>query len=235
MGKYLNEERYQGSKKKIGLIALIVLILGLSLGIGLISIGIVKNNEIDSKYSDESKEALQNQIDSEKILLENKKNELKNKGVNPSSNYEDGEAYDLYVITEVLDPGFNHCKFDEYTTNSLTSKYCALKEELEDLNSSFGSDFDKSSNVAFFMFGVFIIIATCMISFAIFMITKRREMLAFGIQQVMPVAKEGIEEFAPTIGKVGSQLAKDMAPAYGEIAKEISKGIKEGLKKEDEE
>ena len=67
-------------------------------------------------------------IDSEKILLENKKNELKNKGVNPSSNYEDGEAYDLYVITEVLDPGFNHCKFDEYTTNSLTSKYCALKE-----------------------------------------------------------------------------------------------------------
>ena len=85
------------------------------------------------------------------------------------------------------------------------------------------------------MLGAFIIIATCMISFAIFMVTKRREMLAFGLQQVMPVAKEGMEEIAPTIGKVGSEIAKNMAPAYGEIAKEISKGIKEGLKNDEEE
>ena len=34
----------------------------------------------------------------------------------------------------------------------------------------------------------------------------------------------------PTLTKVGSSIAKGMAPAYGEMAKEISKGIKEGLK-----
>ena len=235
MGKYLNEERYEGNKKKISLIALVVFCLGLSLGIGLITLGVIKNNKIDSKYSEESKDAIKSQIAEEKVKLENKKSELKNKGVVASSNYENGEAYDLYIITEVLDPGFNHCAFDEYSENPLTSKYCSLKEELDDLNRSNGSEFDKSSNVVFFMFGAFVIIATCMISFAIFMVTKRREMLAFGLQQVMPVAKEGMEEIAPTIGKVGSEIAKNMAPAYGEIAKEISKGIKEGLQKDEEE
>ena len=34
---------------------------------------------------------------------------------------------------------------------------------------------------------------------------------------------------APTAGKVGKTIAKEMAPAYGEFAKEIAKGIKEGL------
>ena len=50
-------------------------------------------------------------------------------------------------------------------------------------------------------------------------IGHRREITAYTTQQVMPVAKEGIEEMAPTVGK-----------AAGEVAK----GIKEGLKDEDE-
>ena len=35
---------------------------------------------------------------------------------------------------------------------------------------------------------------------------------------------------APSIGKAGATITKEMAPAYGEVAREISKGIKEGLK-----
>ena len=46
-----------------------------------------------------------------------------------------------------------------------------------------------------------------------------REITAFTIQQTMPVAKEGIEKIAPAAGKV---------------AKEIVKGVKEGLKDEEE-
>ena len=72
-----------------------------------------------------------------------------------------------------------------------------------------------------------------MISFAIYRVATRREIAAFSVQQVMPVAQEGIEKMAPTFGKVGGELAKNMAPVYGEIAKEISKGIKEGLKDEE--
>ena len=42
----------------------------------------------------------------------------------------------------------------------------------------------------------------------------KREIVAFQAQQVMPVAKEGIEQMSPTIGKTAGDIAK---------------GIKEGL------
>ena len=67
------------------------------------------------------------------------------------------------------------------------------------------------------------------------LIAHKREITAFGVQQVMPVAQEGIEKMAPTIGKAGASIAKEMAPVYGEIAKEIGKGIKEGKQAATEE
>ncbi len=48
-------------------------------------------------------------------------------------------------------------------------------------------------------------------------ISHRREITAYTTQQVMPVAKEGLNEISPEIGNV---------------AKEVTKGIKEGLKDE---
>lgn len=66
-------------------------------------------------------------------------------------------------------------------------------------------------------FGVFILFGSLMISGAIFMFAKRREILAFQVQQVAPVAKEGVEKATPVVGK-----------AAGDIAKEIAKGIAEG-------
>ena len=48
----------------------------------------------------------------------------------------------------------------------------------------------------------------------VMIVAHRREITAYTTQQVMPVAKEGIEQMSPTIGK-----------AAGDIAK----GIKEGL------
>lgn len=64
--------------------------------------------------------------------------------------------------------------------------------------------------------GLFI---TCIGLIVRFVIGNRREITAYTTQQVMPVAQEGIEKMTPTISK-----------ASGQIAKEISKGIKEGLK-----
>ena len=55
-----------------------------------------------------------------------------------------------------------------------------------------------------------------------FVIGNRREIMAYTTQQVMPVAQEGIEKMAPTIGN-----------AVGTIAKGITKGIKDGLKDEE--
>ena len=61
-----------------------------------------------------------------------------------------------------------------------------------------------------FIFGLFIPIPTFISAFG-------REITAFQTKQIMPVAQEGMEKMAPTMGNV---------------AKEISKGIKDGLKEE---
>jgi hypothetical protein len=62
------------------------------------------------------------------------------------------------------------------------------------------------------------------------MFVKRREITAFTTQQVMPVAQEGMEKMAPSVAKVGKAMAEEMAPTYGKIAKEIAKGVKDGMK-----
>ena len=59
-----------------------------------------------------------------------------------------------------------------------------------------------------------------MIPFPTFFIAYGREIRAFQAQQGMPVAKEGIEKMAPTAGVV---------------AKEITKGIKEGMNEDPSE
>ena len=193
--KYLNEEKYKKAEKSISLVAIFVLVIGLCIGGFLIYKGTAKPST--------------SKIEDLKVSLENKKIELESKGIkyNEFAKYSDGEEYDLYVITKALDPSFSYCKFDEFKNNTLTKEYCTAK------NST--SNFAGRSSV---MFGAFICIATCMISGFIFFIAKRRHILAFSAQQVMPVAKEGINEMAPTIGNVAGQIAK---------------GVKEGLKDED--
>ena len=296
--EFLTEENYERGKKKLKMVAIIVLVIGLLIGGSLITVGILKQSKTNSNYSEDTIKKLQNDIEAEKVNLEtkktelegkrdealrvekqnleNKKQELISKGIkyNNSTKYDDGESYDLKVITNVLDPSFNYCAFDEYKNNGLTkdycllssnkdedsiaisaiesvlsiefnycvgdtknnmytSRYCSLVSQLND-KSDFNKEFDSYDSIPFYIIGGFIIIASCMFAGSIYMTTKQREILAFHAQQVMPVAQEGIEKMAPTIGKTGASITKEMAPAYGEIAKEISKGIKEGLKNDDE-
>ena len=91
------------------------------------------------------------------------------------------------------------------------------------IGGSFGAnDFDHASKSAFGGFGIMVVGgfldsvgSTLLIVGGIVMfIAHRREIVTFTTQQVMPVAKEGIEKMAPTAGVV---------------VKEITKGIKEGL------
>ena len=69
--------------------------------------------------------------------------------------------------------------------------------------------------------GFFLTIAGLVVRFAI---GNRREIAAYTTQQVMPVAKEGIEKMTPTVGN-----------AVGSISKEIAKGIREGINEADSE
>ncbi len=119
-------------------------------------------------------------------------------------------------------------------------------EQIDDSWSSLQDDlwFDRSKKKSkeefaggsMIMFGVFIIIASLAVSGGIYMIAKRREIMAFQVQQIAPVAKEGIEKAAPVVGKATGEIAKAAAPGMssvaGGIAKEVAKGIKEGLAEE---
>ena len=66
-----------------------------------------------------------------------------------------------------------------------------------------------------------------------FLIGNGREIASYTTQQTMPIVQEGMEKMAPSRGRAKATIAKETAPAYGSIAKEIAKGIKEGLKDEE--
>lgn len=186
--EYLNEERYQKTKGKIKYIILVIFIIGLALGGFLIYKGVSGTNS-------SSKAEL-------KAELEEKKAELEEKGIvyNPFATYTDKEEYDLKIITEALDPSFDNCSFDEYKNNDLTKEYCSAN--------SATSNFSKMS---YLMFGGFVIIASCILCGGLYLnLVKRREILAYTAQQVMPVAQEGIEKMAPSIGKVAGEIAKNI-------------------------
>lgn len=230
--EFLTEENYNRGKRKISFISLIVLCCGLLVGGVLVAIGVMRNIEISNRYSSENIARVEKQIEDEKAKLEARRKELADKGVkyDYSANYTDGDAYEYKIIYNVLDPSFDRCHMDEYKDSKVTKKYCSLKEELDEISDDFNKEFESFDSIPFFMFGGFIIFASLIISFTTYITTKRREMMAFSMQQVMPVAQEGMEKMEPTLSKVGSRMMKNMAPAYGEMAKEISKGIKEGLK-----
>lgn len=204
---YLNEEKYQRTVKRISVVAIVILVIGLCIGGYLIYNGIAKPSS--------------SKVDVLQKTLEEKRKELENKGVTFTvmTNYTDGEAYDLKIITNALDPSFNHCAFSEYKNNSITKEYCSAKNGID--------DFQSTSSI---IIGGFICFATVIISFAVFMVAKGRNIAAFGIQQGLPLLEESTEKITPIINKG----VENLAPSVGHVAKEITKGIKEGLKDDKE-
>lgn len=203
--EFLNEENYQKGKKKIIAVAVIVLVLGLLLGGSLIATGIIKSSKAETKKENpRTKEVVQAEIDE----INNELATLKSK------------------------------KHEEFVNNNFSEQYYKLENEISkkedkisDLETEiwkYESGFNKTQNtiakakyIPFYVLGGFIIIGSCTWSLYIFFFAKRREILAFTTQQVMPVAQEGIEKMTPTASH-----------AAGELAKGITSGIKEGLKEE---
>ena len=143
-------EKKQNKKVKA---PIIILIIGLLLGISLITIGVLEQNKGKEKESQESiqekldlekknlegkrqelEKEIENGLSKEKENLEEKRENLEKKGIKYSTfaTYNDGEKYDLKIITEALDPSFNYCSFDEYKSNDLTSTYCSLSNQTDD-------------------------------------------------------------------------------------------------------
>ena len=185
--QYLNEEKYQANKKKITIIAFLVLIIGLLIGGGLITTGLIKNNQ--AKLSPEEINQVQEEIDNYNVQLASLKakqnQEIKDNGLS--------ESY--YNLGNQID--------------KIQDEIKVLKEKL---------DPDTFYLVVFYGCGGFAIFFTFIIFNSIYTTAKGREISAFYAQQHIPVTREGIDEMAPTIGNV---------------AGEITKGIKKELKDEE--
>lgn len=215
--KFLNEKKYQNTKTIFIILAILFLIIGFVVGGLIIKKGLNKKNDIYSKYTEENKQAqivsLNVQIKIAKSSLESKKAELIAQGLQPSSNYEDNDSYNLYIINNVLNPSFNRCSFDEYKNNELTSQYCNLIKQLEDtekLDIKYKRQSESFSCIPYYMVGTSIILFSIIISISLFLIAKRREIIAFQAQQAMPVVKEGIEEISPALGKAAKDVINNI-------------------------
>ena len=220
---YLNEERYK-TKNKLSIIALIVLVIGLSIGGFLIYTGITRGSkskidELKIKLAEEknnlllSKSSIEENIkpinyeikklerepfkgfDKAYYERQDKINELK------SSIADDNSL--LAVINSVLDERNNNCHFEETNINTYTSKYCAVKNKLYDIS-------ETDNSFTYYMFGGFIIFTTIIISNFIFITSRGREITAFYAQQSMPIVKEGIDEITPSVSKASEEIAKSI-------------------------
>lgn len=111
---------------------------------------------------------------------------------------------------ELSNNGFSENYYNlDNQINKIKNKINLLEEKL---------DPDTSYLIVFYMLGGFAILATVMEFGFIYVVANGREINSFYSQQQIPVAKEGIEK---------------MAPAVGNAAEEIARGIKEGLKDEE--
>ena len=211
--EYLTEKNYEKGKKTIMVLAVLILIVGLSIGGLLIYKGVNEKQNVNNTTNEQEVK------DKARLAeIEKEKEELNQKI--------SAKQYECDSIAIGSDNWFEENKKCNREVLSLESQLNELDSEefkLENNDYDFDKKINSSDSNKYFMIGGFIIIVTFMVSGVLFMIAKKREITAFGMQQTMPLAQEGIEKMAPTIGN-----------AAGTIARDVAAGIKEGTDSNEE-
>ena len=203
---YLNEERYQKTNKKVKKLALIILFIAIIIGGGLIATGIILSNK--------SKSDRQVKVDEIQVKI----NDIESQITTLASDIDALQIEQSKIFRD--EHGFSdnyYAKQSEMQSKqSEKSKLQIEESKLKTEKHKIENDFDYPLLLC--VLGGFIVLAGLPISFMAYIVSKRREIAAYSVQQVMPVAKEGIETVAPSVGVA---------------AKEITKGIKDGLNDEE--
>jgi len=212
--EYLSEEKYQIAIKKISMVSIVILLIGLLVGGGLIALGMMKSNEEKVQIVEEEKtqEKTQTELDAEIKVLESERDALFAKQQEEFMENGFSEEYSR-LSNEREEKDLKIMAFGVGTLDT-PEAFDSFKRESDEIKSNI-------KVAPYYMFGSFIIFSSIIIAGFVFLISKRREIAACTVQQGMPVAKEGLEKMAPTFGEVGK-----------EIAKGVSEGIKEGSKEE---
>ncbi|MEG1995176.1 MAG: hypothetical protein RR255_01970 [Bacilli bacterium] len=224
--KYLDEQTFQKNKKMLMRISLIILIVGVLIGGSIIVTGIIKNQK-ENNLKTNDKVATNKRTESEvQADIDNTQTKISdlNKEI-AQLDHEQTKAFHESGFSEKYNEIKENARAKREEKNILSSKIAEYEFELQaikmglnnvkdEINSTIGK-INKTNSMGYYMAGVFILFATFIISGALFLTAKKREITAFGVQQAMPVAQEGAEKIAPSIGN---------------IAKEITKGVEEGKK-----
>ena len=235
--KILTEENYQKGKKKLIKTSKTILIIGILLGISLIVIGVVRYNNVrqDNENTIKQEEVVtetntrtEAEIQSDIDNLEREINSLKAK---KNQEFKDNgfseEYYNLETEISNKTKQLSELKIELSSSNSdydyFMDEFTDKKNEIED---SAKEGEALSASLPFYIGGGFIIFISLMISGIIYFIAKGRDIAAFTMQGTIPLAQEGLEKITPTMKNV----TKEMASAYGDIAREVAKGIEKGKK-----
>ena len=165
-------------------------------------------------------EALSRQLEQLRPGLEERYAELEAMGAEESTDYKDKEGFEMEQIGIALNPKYKYCEqVSTYAKNDTTREYCDIKSQIYDINEPFRK-----------IVGALFVVLPCFgIGLALLIFAKRRNMMAYGIQQVMPVAQEAVEKMTPTIAKSAGRVAKGVKEGMTEKAE----SDKEPEKKED--
>lgn len=221
--EYLSEQKYQKVKKGLVVLGIVVLLASIICSyIFLLTPGLEKRKEA-TNYTIPTEQEILNQTNAIEEKYEILEAELEEK-----YNILEKGIEDKYTKNMSDDGWFeeNKIKSDELAklniekAKEITDLKFEKSTELNKVNSSISSgELEKTriknESTMSLGFGGFVIFFGLIVSAGIFSAAFGRNIFAFQTQQVMPVAKEGIEKMSPT---------------FGTVAKDITKGVKEGLK-----
>ena len=224
--EFLNEENYNRANKKIKRISLAILLAGLLIGGGLIAFGFIKRADAE-RINVERAEAAKAEADSKVAASRQRLEEIESELSSLQSQY-DAKSQECDSM-DMLDSDWfvkvNQCHREASNTqsqiNSLESEQFQLK------NATYTVYYDEvgeETYVPFFFIGGFILIASAMISFSVWFFTKRRVLMAYGVQSTMPIAHEAAI-------KTADKLTPTVSKAAGDIANSIAEGITRGCQK----
>lgn len=119
-------------------------------------------------------------------------------------------------------------QINEFRANGLSSKYYELDRQLNLKNSQETQlhldKFEKEASFPGFFVGAgVVIIVFGMTAGGLYSWAYGRNITAFSAQQTMPVAQEGLEQMAPTLGKISEEITKGITKGKSQNQKNSDK------------
>lgn len=216
--KFLSEEKFQHTNKKVRKVALAIFLTGLAISIGLVIFGTVEKNQ-QKQDAQVGIEAAANRLDEMDAEISDLRFKAEEKRKECSAMVENGASVDERAKC-------NREK-DALSKKARDIELGKMGVESEKMSNKMTSESDTTPMQYTFAFQVILISSA--LAGGVFMMSKRREIGAYTAQQGMPVAQEMIEKMTPTAAKSSGVVAESVAEG---LVKGYHKGMKEEEKAE---